>query len=53
MRQFTDCGPGVAQVASLMGRHLHSLYAWLKKYGPEAAEFQAKPDKQAEINLLQ
>lgn len=52
VRQVTDRGHSVAQVASRLGVTTHSLYAWLKKYGPEAAEHQAKADDQAEVKRL-
>ena len=52
-RQVTDRGYSVAQVASRLGVTTHSLYAWLKKDGPDAAEPQAKADDQAEIRRLQ
>ncbi len=53
VRQITDRGHSVAQVASRLGVTAHSLYAWLKKYGPEATQHQAKADEQAEIRRLQ
>lgn len=52
VRQITDRGHSVAEVASRLGVTTHSLYAWLKKYGPDAAENQAKADEQAEIRRL-
>ena len=30
----------------------HSLYAWIKKYGPDSEEYQARADEQAEIQRL-
>lgn len=52
VRQVTDRGHSVAQVASRLGVTTHSLYAWLKKYGPESVEHQAKADEQAELKRL-
>lgn len=53
VRQVTDRGRSVAQVAEGLGVTTHSLYAWLKKYGPQAKAYQAKTEDQAEIRRLQ
>lgn len=53
VRQVTDRGHSVAQVASRLGVTTHSLYAWLRKYGPQSSEHQAKANDQAEIRRLQ
>jgi transposase len=53
VRQVTDRGHSVAEVARRLGVTTHSLYAWLKKYGPQAPEHQAKADDQAEIRRLE
>jgi len=52
VRQISDRGHSVAEVASRLGVTTHSLYAWLKKFGPDSAEHQAKSDEQAEIKQL-
>ena len=52
VKQVTDRGHSVAEVASRLGTTTHSLYAWIKKYGPEANDYQAKTDEQAEIRRL-
>ena len=52
VKQVTDRGQSVAEVASRLGTTTHSLYAWIKKYGPEANDYQAKTDEQAEIRRL-
>ncbi len=52
VKQVTDRGQSVAEVASRLGTTTHSLYAWIKKYGPEANDYQAKADEQAEIRRL-
>lgn len=52
-RQVTDRGYSASQVANRLGVTTHSLYTWLKKYGPDAADHQAKADDQAEIRRLQ
>jgi len=53
VRQVTDRGYSVAEVAARLDVTTHSLYAWLKKYGPDAATHQAKAEEQAEIRRLQ
>lgn len=53
VRQVTDRGHSVAQVAERLDVTTHSLYAWIKKYGPDSATHQAKADDQAEIRRLQ
>ena len=52
VRQVTDRGHSVAEVAGRLGVTTHSLYAWIKKFDPNAAECQAKADEQAEIGRL-
>jgi transposase len=52
VKQVTDRGHSVAEVASRLGTTTHSLYAWIKKYNPEANDYQAKADEQAEIRRL-
>ncbi|EGG98189.1 transposase2C putative [gamma proteobacterium IMCC2047] len=51
VKQVTDRGHCVAEVASRLGT-THSLYAWIKKYGPDSAEHQARADEHAEIQRL-
>jgi transposase len=53
VRQVTDRGHSVAQVSSRLGVTTHSLYAWVRKYGPDSAQHQAASDDQAEIRRLQ
>ena len=53
VRQVTERGHRVAEVASRLGVTTHSLYAWLKKYGPDAELNQVKANEQAEIKRLQ
>ena len=50
---MTDRGHSVAQVADRLGGPTHSLYAWLRKYGPDCEQHQAKADDQVEIRRLQ
>jgi transposase len=52
VRQVVERGHSVAEVASRLGVTTHSLYAWKKKYGPDAPEHQAKAAEQAEIKRL-
>ncbi len=52
VKQVTDRGYSVADVAKRLGITTHSLYAWIKKFGPDSAEYQAKSDEQAEIRRL-
>ena len=42
----------MAEVAGRLGVTTHSLYAWIKKFAPNAAKCQAKADEQAEIRRL-
>ncbi|AFJ03738.1 Mobile element protein [Methylophaga frappieri] len=53
VRQITDRGYSVADVSRRLGVTTHSLYAWIKKYDPEAPHFQQKADADAEIKRLQ
>jgi transposase len=52
VKQVINRGHSVADVASRLGMTTHSLYAWIKKYGPQSAEHQAKADEAAEIKRL-
>ena len=36
VKQVTERGHSVAEVAVRLGVTAHSLYAWLKKYGPRS-----------------
>ena len=47
VKQVVDCGHSVADVAGRLGMTTHSLYAWIKKFGPESVEHNAKADEQA------
>ena len=50
--QVTERGHGVAEVASRLGTTTHSLYAWIKKYGPDSVEHQSKTADELEIRRL-
>jgi transposase len=52
VKQVIDRGHSVAIVAGRLGMTTHSLYAWIKKYGPDSVEHGAKTDDQAEILWL-
>ena len=52
VKQVVDCGHSVADVAGRLGMTTHSLYAWIKKFGPDSAEHNAMSDEQAEIRRL-
>ena len=52
VKQITERGYPVAEVSSRLGVTTHSLYAWMKKYGPEKGKHQAKADEQAELKRL-
>ena len=53
VRQIVERGHKVADVAARLGVSTHSLYAWKKKFGPDAPEHQVKATDQAEIKRLQ
>ena len=38
VKQVTERGHSVADVAQRLGVTSHSIYNWMKKYGPKAAE---------------
>ena len=52
VKQVVDRGHGVADVAGRLGMNTHSLYAWIKQFGPDSAERNAKTDDQAEFQRL-
>jgi len=52
VKQVVDRGHSVAGVAGRLGMTTHSLYAWIKKFGPDSMEHNAKADDQAEIRRL-
>ena len=52
VKQVTEKGHSVADVANRLGTTTHSLYAWIKRYGPEAYHQQAKSNESDEIRRL-
>ena len=52
VKQVIDRGHSVADFAGRLGMTTHNLYAWIKKYGPDSVEHNAKTDEQADIRRL-
>jgi transposase len=52
VKQVVDRGHSVADVAGRLGMTTHSLYAWIKKFGPDSVEHNARTEEQAEIRRL-
>ncbi|BAK75876.1 transposase IS3/IS911 family protein [Pseudogulbenkiania sp. NH8B] len=52
VKQVTERGYPVAEVASRLGVSAHSLYQWLKCYDPKCAKLAESADPQAEIRRL-
>jgi transposase len=50
VKQVVEYGHSVADVASRLGATTHSLYAWIKKFGPDSADYAAA--EQSEIKRL-
>jgi transposase len=52
VKQITDRGYSVAEVAQRLGTTTHSLYAWMKRYGESTPQQANRVDDQAEIAKL-
>ena len=52
VKQITERGYPVREVAERLGVTTHSLYAWLKKYGPNSEQTTQHDDQNAEIKRL-
>ncbi len=52
VKQVVDRGFSVADVAARLGTTTHSLYAWIKQYGPDAGEYASEAADQSEIKRL-
>ncbi len=48
VKQVTERGYSVADVAQRLGTTTHSLYAWMKKYGEPSPRLADKADLEAE-----
>jgi len=53
VKQVVDRGYAVSSVATRLDITIHSLYAWIKKYGPDSSTHKEQSDAQAEIRRLQ
>ncbi|WP_204525534.1 IS3 family transposase [Citrobacter cronae] len=53
VKQVIDRGHSVSSVATRLDITTHSLYAWIKKYGPDSSTNKEESDAQAEIRRLQ
>ena len=53
VKQVVDRGHSIADVAKQLDVTTHSLYAWVKKYGPDSKQHNELSDAQAEIRRLQ
>ena len=52
IRQAVDRGYSGAEVAHRLGVTPQSIYAWIKKFGPNAEEHQQQVDVEREIRHL-
>jgi len=52
IKQITERGYSVADVAERLGTTTHSLYAWLKRYDEQSPQQSNKEDEQATIAEL-
>ncbi|WP_312352227.1 IS3 family transposase [Pseudomonas sp.] len=52
VKQVTDKGKPVAEVAQRLGMSVHSLYAWIKLYSKPQEQRQQDDDQQAELRKL-
>ena len=53
VKQVVDRGHSISDVAKRSDVTTHSLYAWVKKYGPDSKQHNELNDAQAEIRRLQ
>ncbi|MEN4605470.1 IS3 family transposase [Pantoea agglomerans] len=53
VKQVIERGYSVSSVATRLDITTHSLYAWIKKYGPDSSTNKEQSDAQAEIRRLQ
>ncbi len=52
VKQVTERGYSVAEVANRLGTTSHSMYSWLKRYGQQSPDQANRVDDQAEIARL-
>ncbi len=52
VKQVTVAGHSVADVAERLGTTTHSLYAWIKRYGPDSEQHNQAAAEAAEIRRL-
>ena len=52
VKQVTEKGHSVAEVASRLGTTTHSLYAWIKRYAPQEPKITESGDPLAELAKL-
>ena len=53
VKQIADRGHSIEIVATRLDITTHSLYAWVKKYGPDLSATKTQSDAQSEIRRLQ
>jgi len=53
VKQVTERGHSVTDVAERLGVTSHSIYNWMKKCGPKAAEYQANTNEANRIKALE
>ena len=52
VKQVTEKGYSVAEVATRLGTTTHSLYAWIKRYGQGQCKVTKDKDSTAELAML-
>ncbi len=52
VKQVTERGYSVAEVAERLGTTTHSLYAWMKRHGKQGPQQANRTDDQAEVAKL-
>ena len=52
VKQITEKGYSVAEVARRLGVTPDSLYAWVKKFGPDSKQHQQQSEEQSELKRL-
>ena len=52
VKQVTEKGHSVAEVAARLGTTTHSLYTWIKRYDPQQPKTTASTDLSAELAKL-